>query len=86
MTVDRFFSQEISVEVKNYDGNEKSATYKISEDPFRQMIVVDSPISGQFCYEYHLNDGYWKNNIDQHFLEGMLVREFMLVSNGFLSL
>ena len=50
------------------------------------MLEVISPMSGANAYTYDKDFDTWKSTGRQtHFMESLLVREFMLVSNGYLS-
>lgn len=58
--------------------------YKIYADLDNQMLVVDSPLTSTFCFEFDLDSGEWKSQ--NYLLESILVREFMQISNGFLQI
>ena len=83
LSIDRFFAREIEVKVMIEDQEQK---YCIYEDPSHQMLIVDSPVSGPYCYEWEESSGFWKSSTHQHFLEGFLVKEFLQYTNGFLAL
>ena len=38
-----------------------SNIYKIYSDVDNQMLIVDSPLNGTFCFEFHEDSGEWKS-------------------------
>ena len=51
-----------------------------------QMLVVDSPLRGPYCYEWDIDAGFWKSTTNEHYLDGALVKDFVSFSKGFLRL
>ena len=77
LEINRFFSRQITVNVKQ-------GQFDIYEDASRQMVVVDSPISGPYRYEWDDVHKFWRSTTNDHYLDGFLVKEFMGISEGYL--
>ena len=77
LEINRFFSRQIEVTVKQ-------GQFDIYEDASRQMVVVDSPISGPYRYEWDVTHKFWRSTTNDHYLDGFLVKEFMSLSEGYL--
>jgi frataxin-like iron-binding protein CyaY len=56
--------------------------YSLTIDEEEQLIVLYSPISGQYLYYFNFNDQRWQSQDDEHILEGMLVRDLIKHCNG----
>ena len=68
------------------DGATMPGTFRIYEEASNQMLVVDSPLSGIYRYEWDRERAFWCSSTHSHFMEGHLVREFLQITNGFLQL
>ena len=71
-SIDSFFARELVISVEIEDEVQE---YRIHEDPAHQMIILESPLSGPYCYEWDGN--YWKSSTHAHYLEQFLVHEFI---------
>lgn len=61
-------------------------TYKLYADMESRRLFLQSPVSGMFRYEYDSRNKHWKSDGQEHIIEDLLVREFLMVTNGMLSL
>lgn len=56
--------------------------YSLEIDEDSQSILMQSPLSGKFCYVLSAVSGEWVNQEDGHSLEGMMVRDLIRQCNG----
>ena len=57
-------------------------TYEISVESAQQRLLLFSPVSGVFKYEWNGSKEAWVSENDQHFLVELLVRELLKYCQG----
>ena len=72
--------QELSIEVKNV------GPYKFEVDNAQQLLKMQSADSGIYHYKWDEAQNLWKSTSQVHFLDELLVREFITHSKGLLDL
>ena len=57
-------------------------TYEVTVEAGQQRLVLFSPVSGVYKYEWNEGKGAWVSENDQHFLVELLVRELLKYCQG----
>jgi hypothetical protein len=70
----------------NVEDQEGKKLYEIVPCNDCQTMLLKSPKSGEFSYHYDNDLKMWICLDQPHYLESLLVREFMFYSTGFLPL
>lgn len=60
--------------------------YTFTSDSGSQTFSLQSPQSGIHNYRFDTANGFWKSMQQEHILEELLVREFIMHSKGMLNL
>ena len=60
--------------------------YTFTADDASQLLMLQSPVSGMYHYNYDQANEFWKSQTQVHILEELLVREFCHHSKGMLNL
>ena len=73
------------MEVTDFEGEQpKDYRFELYEDRERQQMILTSPMSGPYRYKYDQKAKLWISLNNAHFLEGLLVKEMMQITNGYL--
>ena len=57
-------------------------TYEVTVEPGQQRLILFSPVSGVYKYEWSGAKEAWVSETDQHFLVELLVRELLRHCQG----
>lgn len=57
-------------------------TYEVSVEAGQQRLILFSPVSGVYKYEWNGVKEAWVSETDQHFLVELLVRELLKYCQG----
>jgi frataxin-like iron-binding protein CyaY len=61
-------------------------SYKFYSDATIQVLAMQSPSSGLYNYYWDEDNKFWKSKVQEHFIDDLLIREFIGHSKGLLML
>ena len=69
---------ELTIEVKDI------GPYKFTSDVSKQEFTMQSPMSGLYNYYWDETNNFWKSRVQEHIVDDLLIREFIMHSKGLL--
>ena len=60
--------------------------YRFFTFPGTEQLSMQSPVSGLYNYSYDKNNQFWKSVVQEHIIEDLVIREFIMHSKGLLKL
>ena len=78
--VDRKDDFELSIDVNGI------GQYRFFTFPGTEQLTMQSPVSGLYNYVFDTDNQFWKAVVQEHIIEDLVIREFIMHSKGLLKL
>jgi len=58
--------------------------YRFFSDPSKQEFTMQSAVSGLYNYKRDETNNFWKSTVQEHIVDDLLIREFIMHTKGLL--